>query len=650
MPSVSILVPVYNVAEYLRQCLDSLIGQTLKDIEIICVDDGSTDTSSQILQEYAKMDSRVIIVNKSNGGLPSARNAGLNVARGKFVGFVDGDDYVDADMYSRMYKAACINKADIVVCGAHLFPDEGSAPAWLKDTLTTRDKVYSNGDGAEALFNEKSAKPFLWRDLISKSLIDKYKFRLDESVIVGEDQAFQFKIFPVARNVTFIPDKLYYYRYSRPSSLMNEPQYHDYGLRLKKHIHMIESILSSWKTLAVDSSITVRLFDWCVNFIYWDLIRVNATDRIEIAKELCKLLVNAGYYNYIKDYSWDTRNHFEYIYSLSTQTAEQPVVTVVAAFEKCSDYMGDFIDSILAQSEKRIEILLYENSSGDKTKGIIFERLAMDSRICLRLGDWQPISEKYNDAILTAKGKYICFLSPYDYIQDANWLNNAVDAFRDDIVDLVGYSEGLAGIKYIKFCQNANYRQFLYRVDKIRSDGILFKDYSLLIGSVFFTQYCLVSNYCCFIPKFMFHGKTLRRNSIYASEAKLVLRAFVWLLQAAIDNNLPLLAEKVSDCLNSENYIRLITDAAYGFNIEPSSADNPQEDFHTEILALLIKANELAKLNGEDKAVIRSLSVFVDRRHQFLEGVYMGGGINQKEDDGLSISNNIREEFRYLHD
>ena len=105
-PAVSVLVAVYNVSTYLRQCLDSLKNQTLKDIEIICVNDGSTDSSLQILEEYAAKDDRIKLVNKINGGLPSARNAGLEIARGEYICFVDGDDFVDIRMYQKMYRVA----------------------------------------------------------------------------------------------------------------------------------------------------------------------------------------------------------------------------------------------------------------------------------------------------------------------------------------------------------------------------------------------------------------------------------------------------------------------------------------------------------------------------------------------------------------
>ena len=101
---VSVIVPVYNCEKYLKKCLDSLVNQTLKDIEIICVNDGSTDNSGRILEEYT--DSRIKIITKENGGLSSARNAGIAVAKGEYLGFVDSDDWVDLDFYEKLYNTA----------------------------------------------------------------------------------------------------------------------------------------------------------------------------------------------------------------------------------------------------------------------------------------------------------------------------------------------------------------------------------------------------------------------------------------------------------------------------------------------------------------------------------------------------------------
>ena len=122
-PIVSVLVPVYNVEKYLPRCLESILQQTLSDIEVICVNDGSTDQSAQILENYAEIDKRIIVITKENGGLPSARNAALNKACGKYIGFVDSDDYIQPDMFEKLVNTAEKKSSDIVICGANIFPE-----------------------------------------------------------------------------------------------------------------------------------------------------------------------------------------------------------------------------------------------------------------------------------------------------------------------------------------------------------------------------------------------------------------------------------------------------------------------------------------------------------------------------------------------
>ena len=113
-PKISVIVPVYNVERYLRKCLDSIIAQTFSDWECICVDDGSPDNSGKILDEYAAKDKRFVIIHKENGGVSSARNAGLDMARGEYITFCDSDDWIEKETYEVAYMNAKKNNADIV--------------------------------------------------------------------------------------------------------------------------------------------------------------------------------------------------------------------------------------------------------------------------------------------------------------------------------------------------------------------------------------------------------------------------------------------------------------------------------------------------------------------------------------------------------
>jgi len=119
MIKVSVIVPVYNVEKLLKRCIDSLLGQTLQEIEIIAVDDGSTDSSLAILENYAKQNKKLKCIGKKNGGLSDARNHGLPYATGEYVGYVDSDDFVDPDMYETMYDKAKEHGSDIVECNLH---------------------------------------------------------------------------------------------------------------------------------------------------------------------------------------------------------------------------------------------------------------------------------------------------------------------------------------------------------------------------------------------------------------------------------------------------------------------------------------------------------------------------------------------------
>ena len=124
MAKISIIIPVYKVEQYLPECLDSVINQTYKNLEIICVDDGSPDNSGKILDEYASKDNRIKVIHKENGGVSSARNAGLDIATGDWISFVDADDYIASDFYDKLIGSSKDGEADVVQCGYTTFGED----------------------------------------------------------------------------------------------------------------------------------------------------------------------------------------------------------------------------------------------------------------------------------------------------------------------------------------------------------------------------------------------------------------------------------------------------------------------------------------------------------------------------------------------
>ncbi|WP_443796468.1 glycosyltransferase family 2 protein [Dialister hominis] len=138
MSKISVIVPVYNVAPYLKKCVDSIINQTFTDIEIILVDDGSTDESGTICDQYAQKDSRVKVIHKSNGGLSDARNSGLEVCSGEYIGFVDSDDWISPDMYETLIHFAVKEDLDVAMCGvSDIWPDRIEGTPHFKPVILT---------------------------------------------------------------------------------------------------------------------------------------------------------------------------------------------------------------------------------------------------------------------------------------------------------------------------------------------------------------------------------------------------------------------------------------------------------------------------------------------------------------------------------
>lgn len=116
MPKLSIIVPIYNVEKYLPRCIESILNQTFREFELILINDGSTDNCKEICEKYKKIDSRIIVVNKKNGGVSSARNFGIDISRGEYIGFVDPDDFIDANMYEILFNTANSYNSDMVIC------------------------------------------------------------------------------------------------------------------------------------------------------------------------------------------------------------------------------------------------------------------------------------------------------------------------------------------------------------------------------------------------------------------------------------------------------------------------------------------------------------------------------------------------------
>ena len=221
---ISIIIPVYNVEKYLETCLESVTNQTMSELEIICVNDGSTDRSPEILEEFAKKDGRIKIITKENGGIASARNKALDHVTGDYIGFVDSDDWIEPHMYETMYKNAEKHESDMVMCSAHRFDEINQELLYDMPYFTLE---FFNESFDDVVFNHQATGNFLFKiNVTAWNKIYKTRFLKENNIrfyegLDFEDNAFFYESYLKANKVSLVRDHLYFYRINRRGSFIN---------------------------------------------------------------------------------------------------------------------------------------------------------------------------------------------------------------------------------------------------------------------------------------------------------------------------------------------------------------------------------------------------------------------------------------------
>lgn len=215
-PLISVIIPVHNVEKYLSKCLNSLVNQTYKELDIILVDDGSKDNSSIICDEYQKMDSRIRVIHKEYGGVSDARNKGISSAEGKYITFVDSDDYVTCDYIETLFKLLHKYKADISACGC-IKVKEGEEVA-QKGLSHTKEISFSNSEGMQDLFYQRHLENSAWGKLYKYELFSGIEYPVGR---VYEDLGTTYKLIYRANKIVWTSQAKYFYL-QRANSIMHK--------------------------------------------------------------------------------------------------------------------------------------------------------------------------------------------------------------------------------------------------------------------------------------------------------------------------------------------------------------------------------------------------------------------------------------------
>lgn len=262
---ISIIVPVYNVAEYIPKCLDSLINQTYKNLEIICVNDGSKDNSLEILNEYKQKDKRIKVIDKENGGVSSARNVGLKASKGDYITFVDSDDYLDLNVYEKSINRINEENADVLFYTCLCEPSGHKVPL---EYTTFTDPFY--------VLEHKCNNCAVWNKIFKREHIIDNNILFAEDVSYGEDALFLSMVLPHTKAITTLPQVCYHY-VSRETSIENT---YTNEKRLQSAINRCRHFTKYY----VDNKYTDR-YEWvlreCINITYWRIKELNSNEKMK---------------------------------------------------------------------------------------------------------------------------------------------------------------------------------------------------------------------------------------------------------------------------------------------------------------------------------------------------------------------------------
>ncbi len=417
---ISVIIPVYNAENYLVQCLESVMNQTLKDIEIICVDDGSTDSSIQILQEYEKKDDRITVLYQKNQFAGVARNNGLSIAKGKYVAFLDSDDYYALDGLERLYEMAVANDLDFL-----------KAASYIVDTQTdeiSTNKYYSNGS-----FNENQKKNILtfssaprkllsvadvpWNAVYKLDFLNNHNIRFNNLRCIN-DHSFYIDCLVHASRIMICDIFLTYYRINQSSSLIGvrsknfNCQLSSYNL-VKK---IVENIQYDLKKLVLQNELYL-IFMWYEKFQNSNKLSMPLIDMVDDfvktydSKDVTNDHLSRFDYSYTFNYFLNRKNYKE-----DTPAVDCPKISFIVPAYNASAYITECIESILNQTLSEIEIICVDDGSTDATPEIIEEYAKYDKRITLLRQQNSYAGTARNKGIGVARGEYISFVDSDDKI------------------------------------------------------------------------------------------------------------------------------------------------------------------------------------------------------------------------------------------
>jgi len=287
MKRISIIIPIYNTGEYLHKCIKSILSQTLTDFELILVDDGSVDESCRICDEYAMGDDRIKVIHKENEGVSIARNTALGIAEGEYIGFIDSDDWIEPDMYERLYNHAIQNNCDIVMCDAVTKYDDKPDE---QDTITQlqEDALMMKEDISPELLCEIAGSA--WRCIYKREMISVKGIVFPENIPLSEDRIFNILAMGYAKAIYYTKTP-FYNRYVRKGSAVSK--YYGNYLEIIEKVHhgTMNALKTSWsEDDKYEKHYEIQTFHMAINAVYMPFYKTSPLtfrQKIQAVKDVC---------------------------------------------------------------------------------------------------------------------------------------------------------------------------------------------------------------------------------------------------------------------------------------------------------------------------------------------------------------------------
>lgn len=512
---ISVVVPVCNVAAYLPECLDSLIGQTMKEIEIICVNDGSTDNSLEILREYEKKDPRIIVIDKPNSGYGHTMNVGMDAAKGEYFSIVESDDFILADMYETLYKTAKEHELDFVKADFYRFYNQNRTMLQSYNSITL---------GNQEAYNkvlDPAANPEVyrftvnnWSGIYSMDFLNRNGIRHNETPGASyQDNGFWVRVFSCAKRIMFVNRPFYMYRGDNPGSSINNKGkamaiVTEYQLTednfLNKDPELRKKFISVFRFKQFGSyyftfrRIAPELKREFLDQFVKDFRAAHKAGELDFAlfddkqRARLELILNDPE----RFYAENKDDQFVPV-TPSAEITDHPKVSIIVPAYNTAPYLRKCFDSIMSQNIYDFEVIAMNDGSTDNTLELLREYEARDKRYRVFTQENQGAGPARNNAMRHARGKYICFMDPDDWYPRHNTLKmlyekaeahnvkicggsfSNVDQegvmhteFGGTLKDYTFHKEGL--VKYADYQFDYGYHRFLYDREMLQSNHIEF--------------------------------------------------------------------------------------------------------------------------------------------------------------------------------